>query len=522
MTGPSPLGIDLGTTFSVVAAVDGHGRAEVLRNELDEQTVPSVVHFESPSSVLVGSAARDAGALDPQHTVALIKRQMGTGRLLEFFGTAHTPESISALILRALVQGVAVGRTGPQPGAGTPVPAVVTVPAYFGIAEREATHQACLLAGIEVLELVSEPVAAAIHYGLSGPSEHGLAVVYDLGGGTFDATLLKLGERMAVLATDGDAGLGGADWDTRLADHLLDRFTEATAGEAEPAEDPAFTADLRLAAERLKRDLTRALGQLVTVRHGDRAVRVSVTRDEFEAMTRDLVDQTLLVVRRLLRQAGRVPAEVDRVLLVGGSSRMPMIASALAAEFGWRPRLHDPDLAVAKGAALRAHHLVRLTHPGIMLARAGAELATVVPRGLGLLVEDSDDPAAARLFVDHVIRQNEPLPILDRAAELATILRNQGRVKISVYEQAGAVASPEVAHNRMVLEGELIGLPAGLPAGSPIEVRFSLGLDGRLELTAVEPRSRTSLRLEACVEGVIDTAARQQAAGRLGAMSIRQ
>lgn len=522
MTGPTPLGIDLGTTFSVVAAVDADGRATVLANGLDEETVPSVVHFESPSTVLVGSAARDAAALDPQRTVALIKRQMGTDRLLEFFGNRYTPESVSALILRALVQGVANSPGYRPPAPGGLVPAVVTVPAYFGIREREATQQACVLAGIEVLELVSEPVAAAIHYGLSGPSEQGLALVYDLGGGTFDATLLQLGTRISVLATDGDAGLGGADWDSRLVEHLQDRFVETAGADTEPGEDHVFAADLRLVAERLKRDLTRTLSQRVPVRHDGRTVTVTVTRDEFESMSRDLVDRTLDGVRRLLRHAGRVPGEVSRVVLVGGSSRMPMISAALAAEFGWQPRLHDPDLAVAKGAALRAHHLAGRTSGGLTLAHPQADAASVVPRGLGLLIEDSEDPAAARLFVHHVIHQNEPLPVRERDAELATILFNQGRIKISVYEQAGSVASPDVAHNRMVLEGELTGLPDRLPAGSRIVVRLNLGLDGRLELTAIEPRSGVSLRLEACIEGVIDGAARHEAAGRLGAMSIRQ
>ncbi|MBB5872977.1 molecular chaperone DnaK (HSP70) [Allocatelliglobosispora scoriae] len=524
--GTQPIGIDLGTTYSVVATVDAEGRPTVLRNDLDEETVPSVVHFESASCVLVGSAANNATAVAPDHTVALIKRQMGTDRLLEFSGVEYTPESISSLILRALVQGVANARGYRPPPPGVPVPAVVTVPAYFGIREREATQQACLLAGIDVLELVSEPVAAAIHYGLSDSPGQGLALVYDLGGGTFDATLLEIGAQISVLATDGDAELGGADWDERLVAHLMDRFEEVAGSQDDPTDDPSFLPTLRQMAERLKRDLSRVTSRQVPIRQAGRTVTVTVTRTEFEAMTRDLVETTLAAVRRLLQHAGRVPAEVRHVLMVGGSSRMPMVSAALVAEFGWQPRLYDPDLAVAKGAALRAHHLrppvSAAGGPGIRAVQSRAATASVVARGLGLLIEDSNDPTANRTFVQHVIHQNERLPIVGRQAELATILPGQGRMKIAVYEQAGSVSSPEAEHNRPALEGELSGLPDRLPAGSRIVVSLSLGLDGRLEVTATEPRSGVTLRLEAFVEGVIDAEARRQAAGRLNSITVRQ
>ena len=512
MTG-DPLGIDLGTTYSVVAQAGPDGRVEVLTNEIGEIVVPSVVHFESPDSVLVGTAARNASPLRPEHTVRLVKRLMGTDRSLEFFGEFYSPELISSLILRALVQGV---------GRRDRVPAVVTVPAYFGTREREATQQACLLAGIEPLELVSEPVAAAIHYGLSDAGADGLAVVYDLGGGTFDTTLLSLGEVITPIATDGDVELGGADWDQRLADYLVARFMEATGAAESPAEDPMFQADLVFIAERVKRDLSQTMTQHVPLRHRGRAVGVPLSRAEFESMTADLVGSTVSRVHRLLDRGGRTAAQVDEVILVGGSSRMPMISKALTDEFGWRPRLYDPDLAVAKGAALRAHRLSGRRNGSVALrAPDRADAASVVPRALGLLVEDSDDPTATRSFVQQVIHQNERLPIVDRPAALATILPSQRKIKISVYEQAGSVQSPDVEHNRPVLEGELTGLPAGLPAGSRIVLLLSLGLDGRLQVTATEPRTGTSLMLEAFVEGVIDSAARSQAAARLTGLTVR-
>jgi len=549
------LGIDLGTTYSVVATLDEHGAPVVLRNPLGEATTASVVCFESPTSVLVGSAARNAAPVFPDRTVALIKRQMGTDRVLSFDGREYGPEAVSALILRALVDGAVPDRDPDEP-----VRAVVTVPAYFGVREREATAQACHLAGLETMELVSEPVAAAVHYGFGDVVGIGTAVVFDLGGGTFDATLLNMGGRIQVVATDGDTELGGADWDARLVTHLLDRFLAQVAGDVDPTDDEQFMAELSLAAERAKRALSATAEHRVPLRYGGSSATVTLTRADFEAATRDLVDTALSCLRRMLSAGGRAGAsDVDHCLLVGGSSKMPMIAAALEREFGWRPRLFDPDLAVAKGAALRAHQLLRLpVHektwsqrprqrsgggtaditpsfgsasppreragdvPAGVEATAQAPVSSVAARGFGPLVHDSHDKSGTRRFISHVIHQNDPLPVDERTITLATIVPNQRSVRIEVYEQAGAVESEEVADNRQVLDGELSGLPAGLPAGSPITLTLRLGPDGRLAITAVEPKSRAELTVEACIEGVLDTAEREQVARTLAGLTVRQ
>jgi molecular chaperone DnaK len=525
-------GIDLGTTYSVIATVGPDGRPTVLRNGFGAETTPSVVCFESPTSVLVGAAAKDAAPVLPDLTVALIKRQMGTDRARSFHGTEYSPESISSLILRALVDGAIRHRPA------DPLPVVVTVPAYFGIREREATQEACVLAGLEVLELVAEPVAAAIHYGVSAV-DGAPVLVFDLGGGTFDATVLSFDGGPHAVATDGDTELGGADWDRRLAAFLLARYVETAAPQDDPEDDTAFMTELVAVAEHAKKALSGTTSHRVTLRRHGTSVIVTVTRAEFEAMTRDLVDSTLACLRRLLTAAStRGVGSIGRCLLVGGSSRMPMIADAIRAEFGWDIALHDPDLAVAKGAALRAAELIRTwvtptwgseavpatpspvdrsTHQG-----AGPSTASVVARGLGLLIQDSTDPSGTATFVEHVIHQNDPLPVVDRETVVATIVANQTAIRVEVYEQAGAVESRDTVDNRRVLDGELSGLPDALAAGTPVRVRLSLGRDGRLSVSATEPHSGATLTLEAYIDGVLDRADRLRMASGLRGLAVRQ
>jgi molecular chaperone DnaK (HSP70) len=515
--GQVAYGIDLGTTYSVLATVDGRGQAVVIPNRLGQLMTPSVVTFADASTVFVGSVAKSAAVTMPDRTVSLIKRRMGIEHPLYFDDVEHTPESVSALILRSLVD--------PVREDGQQVRAVVTVPAYFGVREREATQQACVLAGIEVLDLVSEPVAAAIHYDFAATP--GAYLVYDLGGGTFDGTVLTTGDTTTVVATDGDTELGGADWDTRLAEHLLAEV--ARSGVDDPGEDEAFVAEVALLAERIKRELSDVQARTVALRYRGSTVTVTVDRHHFDAMCRDLAERTHGYVRRLLGAAERKGvSSIDRALLVGGSSRMPMIAAGLAEAFGWPVELHDPDLAVAKGAALRAaqltggeRSLVSGAAGSLALRKAGhGAITPVVPRGFGLLLNDSHESSGRRDRVQHVIHQNDPLPVQAREVVVATILDNQTTARIEVWEQAGAAESPDVAANRRVLDGQLIGLPP-LPAGSAIRVSFHLGLDGLLGVTAVEPRSGQSLELEACIDGVLDGGTRSRLAGALSALKIR-
>ncbi|MGH3625556.1 MAG: Hsp70 family protein, partial [Sciscionella sp.] len=392
------IGIDLGTTFSAVATMGEHGRAVALPNRLDEPVTPSVVYFESRSCVFVGSAARNAATMDPDNAVALIKRRMGTEFGLLFHGVRHTPESVSALILRSLVDDARA-----QLGADGPVRAVITVPAYFGIREREATFQAARLADIEVLELLSEPVAAALHYGAlhHGVSVHagGAVLVYDLGGGTFDTTVLRVdADGARVVAADGDSRLGGADWDERITDFLLESFAKAV-DSVDPYEDETFLQDVRLVAETAKRELSSKTSRPVVLRCGGTSATVPFDRTTLEGIGADLVGRSMAIVARVLESAvAKGVRRVDQVVLVGGSTKMPAIAAAVAAELRLTPTLVEPDFAVVLGAAIRAH---QLAGDGSR-TRLGAT-RSVVPRSFGILVDDSHDPGAARQVVVHTV-----------------------------------------------------------------------------------------------------------------------
>ena len=523
------VGIDLGTTNSVVATVDDSGTVVVLPNADGGQTTPSVVYFESDGAALVGSEAVRETAFDPDNGVRLIKRSIGREFPLDIRGQQHTPESISALILRQLVNAAVGGN-----GNSEKVSAVITVPAYFGTAEREATHQAGVIAGLDVLALLDEPVAAATHYGLVTGGDRTI-LVYDLGGGTFDTTILRIEDgAVRVLATDGHHELGGADVDLRLLDLVMKRLAEVLPPEEvdDLQDDQALLADLTLDVEAAKKDLSKTTSREISVRTPRGRAAVTITRSDLDMACSDLYYQTAEIIERVLGAAGIAREVIDEVIMVGGSSRIPVLGQRLAEMLGKVPRLVDPDLAVAKGAALRAHHLVGSTQMSALAARRAASappgrtspsagrqsrglpggpgaVTPVTPRAVGILIEDSHDPTGQRAFIAHMVTANTPLPADKTEHRFGTILPNQGSARIQVYEQSGAVLSPEVEHNRRVLDGELTGL-GKLPAGSVIQITLRIAVDGRLTVIAYEPRSRRELTLEAFVEGVIDSAETQR------------
>ena len=508
------LGIDLGTTNSVVATVNDAGRVDIVPNPRGSETTPSVVYFEDDGTALIGDDAKQALAFDSANGVALIKRRMGKDFPIDIRGERHTPESISALILRYLVK---------FDGTGSAPYVVITVPAYFGTGEKEATFQAGSIAGLHVLELLAEPVAAAGHYGLSARGDS-VVLVYDLGGGTFDTSVLKVHSRgISVVATDGHRDLGGADIDRGLLDISLQRLSGLVGDDEFNAfvDDEGLLGGLLLDLESVKKDLTKQRSKEFTVHCSRHPVRLAMTRQDLERSCANLLEATGVIVERLIETARQEGVRgIDEVIMVGGSSRLPAIQPQLEELTGVAPMLIEPDLAVAKGAALRAHRLVESPQMKALSAAQqsrglsiGGDVDPVASRSIGVLVHDSFDPQGSRSFVQHLLRANSRLPATATSRSFGTILDGQDTVRIQILEQAGTTESSEVGDNRLVLDGELKEIPY-LSAGSVIELTLELSRDGRLSVTAREPLSGKELHLEAFMEGVIDTAE----AGRLSSL----
>jgi molecular chaperone DnaK (HSP70) len=521
------FGIDLGTTYSCVAYIDDTGRPAVAKNSLGEDTTPSVVYFETPDNVVVGRDAKNSAKLDPDHVVSLIKRQMGQDVELEFHGETHTPESISALILAELARSAAEF-------TGEPVrDVVITVPAYFGVAEREATRNAGKIAGLNVLNVVPEPVAAALHYEVVAAEGERTILVYDLGGGTFDTTVIRLSEKeINVVCTDGDHHLGGADWDDRVVRYLLDSFL-AEHPDSDAGDNEDFLQELTIAAEDMKKALSSTQSRRHNMRFGGDVSRVELSRETFEQITAELLDRTLDITERAVSTAREKGVTFfDEVLLVGGATRMPAVAAALRGpRFGFAPRLHDPDLAVAKGAARFALiesvklHLPEAgagtgsaipsatavqavayqlgVTPDTVMRLAEKRVTTVVPRAFGIKVVDPDDPAHRRLYVEHILEANTALPVSPDTQHFGTVEANQVEVEIEIWEQAGATVSPELADNTPIGRGVITGLPP-LPKNSPIDVTFAMNETGLLTVHAVELKTGKDLHIELQIQGLTD------------------
>ena len=322
-------------------------------------------------------------------------------------------------------------------------------------------------------------------------------LIFDLGGGTFDTTVIRLrGSDINVICTDGNHRLGGASWDSKLQDYLLDEFVAEHPDQPDPRADEEFLQGLAMDVERLKRELTGVRTRTYTMRFGDSVSQIEVTRDLFETLTSELLEETLAITQRTIAVAGaRYVDQFDDVLLVGGASKMPAVTRLLKERFGFEAQLHDPDLAVAKGAALLAiiesvkfslQYESASSPPGVEQVAeafgltteqvrdlARKRITTVVPRAFGTRVLDSSDPTLQRTYVDHVLHANDPLPIEVGPNRYTTAYDNQTGVEIGIYEQSGAVESEELEHNTRIGGSVIYGLPS-LPRDSPIDVTYAM------------------------------------------------
>ncbi|MGH9156026.1 MAG: Hsp70 family protein [Acidimicrobiales bacterium] len=535
------VGIDLGTTYSCVACVDEYARPKVLANFDGDLTSPSVILFAGPDDYVSGKQAKRQALIEPHNVCSLVKRRMSDSQWrFTAFGKSWSASGVSSLILRALCTDAALG-------SGTAIDdVVITVPAYFGDEERRATRLAGEHAGLSVIDIINEPTAAALAYGLmdcevvtKGVGRE-TVLVFDLGGGTFDITIIELSDlRISVVATDGDRELGGADWDERLATELSRRFLAACPGAEDPLDDSYAAQQLLSQAEETKRALSERKAVDTLIVHDDNRATITVTAAELEELTASLLQRTIDLTHSALYHARQRGIEtIDRLLLVGGSSKMPAVARAMASEFGLRPELVDPDLTVAKGAALygRKRQLERevladLQTNGRIRQGDGMDRAAprdldgalgrvaqahglavsavrqlvsikvnnVCSRGFGVVAQDETQ----RRYAHFLVRRNDRLPVAV-SEQFGTIVDDQEHVRVVVFEQAGGAESRRLEDNNILTEGIIEGIPPGYPAGTDIEVTFTMGYDGLLEVTASHAALDHALRLRVETESLVN------------------
>jgi molecular chaperone DnaK len=471
------VGIDLGTTYSAIAYLNEHGKPEIIPNREGEHITPSVVLFDGEMPI-VGTMAKNSVGQNPYNVVQFVKRLMGDSswKFLSEEGVEYTPEEISAIVLKRLKEDAEVM-------LGEEVrDAVITVPAYFNDAQRTATRDAGRIAGLNVLHIINEPTAAALAYGITKLQQPQTILVYDLGGGTFDVTIMRVSQSsIDVLATGGDKNLGGFDWDNVVMEFLNAEFQKQ--GGADLRDDPVTEQILREKAEIAKKTLSRNEKTNVYLSHEGTSLSITLTLEKFNMLTEGLLGRTRSLMEMVLEDAQLTSwDQVDKTLLVGGSTRMKAVAALVEQVTGKKPSIElHPDEVVALGAALR----------GAMVAVEKGIAPAVSIRGLPLVkVSDVTSHSLGTISVDSdhhnrrvnsiIVKKDTPLPC--RKSDIfQTVADGQTSLRVEVTE--GDSVDPD---DVTILGESTVRLPSPYPKGAPVEIFFAYDMDQIVHVTVID------------------------------------
>jgi molecular chaperone DnaK (HSP70) len=552
------FGIDLGTTYSCIALVDEYGKPEIVSNFEGDPTTPSVVFFEDATNVCVGKVAKRnlANKKNYDKVVSFIKLEMGEKSEKNINGEIYTPERISSFILKKLVKDASN-----KLGIDEIKDVIITVPADFTEEQRKATEVAGTIAGLNVKALINEPTAAALAYGIDRGIENQTILVYDLGGGTFDVTIIKVQpESIEVVVTGGDRKLGGKQWDEKIIDYVVEEFVKQTKIDKNSInKDPRTLNDIRLRAEDAKKELTTSRSTDIQVIYGTDMEDIELTLDKFNELTSDLTQKTVLLTNEMLSDAEKKGVtSFDKILLVGGSTKMLQIKEILEQNYPNIPidSSFEPDLAVAMGAARYGQDIaikgrlkdIIATYTGKNakdidtwdmpdeikdkamkeIAKATGipvsdveqsikrEYSNVISKSFGVLATDKF--GEEKIF--KLIKRQTNIPI-EVTEKFKTKFSNQTSVDIKVYENNYDDDIVEVSNSTEIGNSLLEGLPPGLPAGSDIEITFKINESGLLVVNAIHKDSKQSLDFSLTYANLISDAEVENLRIKNSGLSVR-
>lgn len=549
------FGIDLGTTYSCVSYIDEYGKPVVLKNSDGDHTTPSVAMVESENNIVVGTEAKRSVEIEPDKTVQFIKRKMGKEQdVVTLNGVAYHAPEISAWILKKIVSDAneELRQTGVLKDGEAVKDVVITCPAYFGMNERQATKTAGELAGLNVLNIINEPTAAAISYGVSGADKNETVLVYDLGGGTFDITVMNIaGNNITVVCTGGDDQLGGKDWDECLMDYVMQRYEEENGEDL--SEDPETVAALYVDVETWKKSLTSREKVNMSVNGPAGRFREELTREKYEELTSDLLNRTKNLLDDVLHTAekqGYPISRIDKVLLVGGSSRMPQVAAMIERDYHVTPVLSDPDEAVAKGAAIYAGNekayadfvqeeavktgktVDEIQEQNLMTGEMDKKFAltsgpsaggglkinitNVLSRTYGIEIQDDERGNVMRIF--NMLMINEALPAT-RTETFYTAANRQDTINIKIYESRSTESVMDIDGKSPLTEIDM-KFTKRVPAGTPVVMTTALDNSGILHIIAEEQENHSKLETTFQLSNQMTDYEMQSAALRMSSATV--